>query len=149
MNGSWSSMSSTDMSGASRKPSPVVIGKRNDEAIRLSAISGLLHSVRNDGTGLSKNGSWSSNSSTDMSGSQKPSPVVIVRRNDEAIRLLSAISGLLYSVCNNESGLLRHPLFVEELLSNCRNCLSKNFSSYIHSFYPFIFNKNLITPIRN
>jgi hypothetical protein len=41
--------------------------------------------------------------------SQKAYPVVIARRNDEAIRLFSGISGLLHSVRNDESGLLRHP----------------------------------------
>jgi hypothetical protein len=42
--------------------------------------------------------------------SQKAYPVVIARRNDEAIQLLSVTSGLLHFVRNDESGLLRHPL---------------------------------------
>jgi predicted transcriptional regulator len=41
--------------GVSRKAHLLVIGRRNDEAIRiLSTISGLLHSVRNDEIGLSR-----------------------------------------------------------------------------------------------
>jgi hypothetical protein len=40
-------------------------------------------------------------------------PVVIARRNDEAIRLLSDISGLLHFVRNDESGLSRQPLLRE------------------------------------
>jgi hypothetical protein len=41
--------------------------------------------------------------------SQKPQFFVIARRNDEAIRLLSGISGLLHFVRNDEIGLSRHP----------------------------------------
>jgi hypothetical protein len=41
--------------------------------------------------------------------SRKAHPVVIARRNDEAIRLLSVISGLLHSVRNDEIGLSRQP----------------------------------------
>jgi hypothetical protein len=38
--------------------------------------------------------------------------VVIGRRNDEAIRILSGISGLLHFVRNNEIWLSRHPLYI-------------------------------------
>jgi hypothetical protein len=45
-----------------------------------------------------------------MRASRKPQFFVIARRNDEAIRLLSGISGLLHFVRNDEIGLLRQPL---------------------------------------
>jgi hypothetical protein len=45
--------------------------------------------------------------------SRKAYLIVIARRNDEAIRLLSGISGLLHSVRNDESGLLRQPHYVK------------------------------------
>jgi hypothetical protein len=44
--------------------------------------------------------------------SQKAHPVVIARRNDEAIQLLPAFSGLLHFVRNDEIGLSRHPQYV-------------------------------------
>jgi hypothetical protein len=126
--------------GMSQKPRFFVIARRNDEAIQLlSVISELLHFVRNDEIGLSRHPRnvgrkifrirygiplgmipvcrpADMSSSVDMPGvSQKACPVVIARRNDEAIRLFSDISGLLHFVRNDESGLLRHPLIIRQL----------------------------------
>jgi hypothetical protein len=44
--------------------------------------------------------------------SRKAYPVVIARRNDEAIQLFSDTSGLLHFVRNDEIGLLRRPLHI-------------------------------------
>jgi hypothetical protein len=57
--------------------------------------------------------------------SRKAHLVVIARRNDEAIRLFSVTFGLLHFVRNDESGLLRQPLYIAfQYLNNLNNkCL--------------------------
>jgi hypothetical protein len=45
--------------------------------------------------------------------------VVIGRRNDEAIRLFSVISGLLHFVRNDESWLSRRPLIIRQSYGRC------------------------------
>jgi hypothetical protein len=63
--------------------------------------------------------------------SQKLQPVVIGRRNDEAIQVFSDISGLLPAsfpaVRNDESGLLRQPLPDSEIPSS-GSSISQKFS---------------------
>jgi hypothetical protein len=51
--------------------------------------------------------------------SRKAYPVVIARRNDEAIQLLSAFSGLLHFVRNDESNLSRQPRYPYAVPPTC------------------------------
>jgi hypothetical protein len=84
--------------GMSQKSYPVVIASFNFRRTNKRNRRRPLVPLRGNVTNISQ-----------KEASQKFCPIVIARRNDEAIRLFSGVSGLLHFVRNDEIGLLRQP----------------------------------------